>query len=200
MPTALLHLAQPWTARLEASLSHPMLSYSMSTMPRQQNLQHGGFAPYPPPLYPSSTDSDSLDSMSTEAHPQHDFGDQHHNNNSSSSTADEHFFVGELDLEHLDPWRRNVPSPMPRITDAITQGTFRGALLLLPVALICSCFYAAPTPISAPPPAFAHFLFLLSIHQPQSLLSPALSLSPQPLSPIGSAPSASLAAARRAWL
>ncbi|PMD29508.1 hypothetical protein L207DRAFT_236541 [Hyaloscypha variabilis F] len=194
MPTALLHLAQPWTARLEASLSHPMLSYSMSTMPRQQNLQHSGFAPYPPPIYPSSTDSDSLDSMSTEAHPQHDFGDQHHsNNNNSSSTADEHFFVGELDLEHLDPWRRNVPSPMPRITDAITQGTFYGALLCSALLLLCSCSYFCPSscfctfPVSTPQ---------FTSHNPSS---PQL-LSPRPLSPIRSAPSASLVAARRAWL
>jgi hypothetical protein len=109
-------------------------------MPHHQSFQHtGGFVPYPPPQYPrsSTTDSDSLDSLSREVGLTTDFAEQSHhghdnNSNSNNSnttttttTMDEQFFVvGDLDLEQLDPWRRNVPSPMPRITDAITQGVF----------------------------------------------------------------------------
>lgn len=85
-------------------------------MPHHQTLQHGGFAtyPYPPPAYPSSTDSDSMDSFSAEVQA---FSDQNQN-------TEEQFLVGDLDLEQLDPWRRNVHSPIPRITETITQGVF----------------------------------------------------------------------------
>ena len=78
-------------------------------MPHHQNLQPGGFVRYPP--YPSSSDS-----MESEAGSANGFGERTNN-------ADNEFFVGDPDLEQLDPWRRSVPSPMPRITDAITQGT-----------------------------------------------------------------------------
>jgi hypothetical protein len=95
-------------------------------MPHDQNLQHGGFVsyPYPPPAHPSSTDSDSMDSLSTEAHPFGDHNQHQHQHPDQNSATDEQFFVGDMDLEQLDPWRRNVPSPMPRITDTITQGMF----------------------------------------------------------------------------
>jgi hypothetical protein len=91
-------------------------------MQQQQNLRRG-FAAYPP--HSSSTDSDSIDSLpgggaSASVSARNVFGDH-------TATADrnEFFVVGDLDLqEQLDPWRRNVPSPMPRVTDAITQGMF----------------------------------------------------------------------------
>jgi hypothetical protein len=85
-------------------------------MSHHRNLQHSGFVPYPShhPVYPDSIDSDSRDSLPTKVGP---FGDE-------NTVTDEHFFVGDLDLEQLDPWRRNVPSPRPRIADAITQGMF----------------------------------------------------------------------------
>ena len=178
MPTAaLLQHAEPCTKGLSEA-AYPMLC-SMSTMPRQQNLHQGGFMPYPPPLYPSSTDSDSLDSMSTEAQPGHDFGDQ------QQHATDEHFFVGELELDHLDPWRRNVPSPMPRITDAITQGMSCCYVL----SSCCSRFLLLLIPVSASCTPY---------HQPQPQLhsTPPFTV----LSPIRSASAADIDAARRAWL
>ncbi|KAH8751446.1 hypothetical protein BGZ57DRAFT_934498 [Hyaloscypha finlandica] len=89
-------------------------------MSHHQNLQHSGFVPYPShhPVYPDSIDSDSHDSLPTKGRP---FGDE-------NTVTDEHFFLGDLDLEQLDPWRRDVPSPMPRIADAITQALAEAAL------------------------------------------------------------------------
>jgi hypothetical protein len=55
-----------------------------------------------------------MDSFSAEVQA---FSDQNKN-------TEEQFLVGDLDLEQLDPWRRNVHSPIPRITDTITQGVF----------------------------------------------------------------------------
>ncbi len=85
-------------------------------MPHHQTLQHGGFAtyPYPPPAFPSSTDFDSMDSLSAEVQA---FSKQ-------NQITEEQFLVGDLDLEHLDPWTRNVHSPIPPTADTITQGVF----------------------------------------------------------------------------
>ena len=100
----------PGCARTRSSFVSPA---NRRVMLHHQNLQLGGFVGYPP--YPSS--SDSMESLPREeAGAAEGFGDQ-------TTPADSEFFVGDLDLEQLDPWRRNVPSPRPRITDAITQGT-----------------------------------------------------------------------------
>jgi hypothetical protein len=126
-----------------------------AVMHHHQNLQRGGFAAYPP--YPSSTDSDSMDSVPGAASAPNGFADQNQNQNQNQTTAadvdtHEFFVVGDLDLEQqLDPWRRNVPSPMPRITDAITQGTFFPALQLfsycsdqLPLLPVCPNGHGLP--------------------------------------------------------
>lgn len=101
-------------------------------MSHHQNLQHSGFVPYPShhPVYPDSIDSDSHDSLSTKVGP---FGDE-------NTATDEHFFVGDPDLEQLDPWRGNVPSPMPRIADAITQGMFYWSSSPTTVFCLLHCF------------------------------------------------------------